>query len=372
MIQYRMARKEERNDFVDLANYTFGFNIETLLPKVYHEDDDSHKITVLAENEQGKLVAEAAVLPQVLHVTGKTLHANYLGIMVVHHRHRGEGHMKAIMKKCIEDMKGKTDLSVLSGLRQRYEYFGYTSGGVYCQYTINKANVRHALGNADSNGITFVPYEKVEDGESFVSGVNESRIAYVERSHELMDKILICYNQTPFIIFCGDKKLGYLLTGKNGSEISEMALLDSGDTRRVIKAYFETFPVEHVTVAIPEYESELHEEFSAFAEMYEIMPASMFRIFDFVNVIEAFLTLKFQTIGISHGRFSAIMDGQPVTIMTDTSGVCVDRQADADAVILSQMDAQKLVLTPYGRYMDVTVPRDWFPLPLFWYTVDSF
>lgn len=56
MTQYRMARKEERDDFVDLANYTFGFNIETLLPKVYHEDDNSHEITVLAEDEQGKLV----------------------------------------------------------------------------------------------------------------------------------------------------------------------------------------------------------------------------------------------------------------------------------------------------------------------------
>lgn len=367
-----MARKEERDDFVDLANYTFGFNIETLLPKVYHEDDNSHEITVLAEDERGKLVAEAAVLPQVLHAAGKTLRSNYLGIVVVHHRHRGRGHMKAVMEKCLEDMKGNVDLSVLSGRRQRYEYFGYTSGGVHCQYTINQANVRHALRDADSGSIRFEPYENVKDGEAFVLQMNGSRAAYVERSHEPLDQILICYNQTPFVIFSGDEKIGYVLTGKDRTGISELALQDCRDIPRVIKAYFEEFSVERITVTLPEYENRYHKEFSAFAEAYQVTPADMFRIFDFANVIEAFLKLKQQTVAISQGQFSAVMDGQPLTITVDSSGVHVDRQALEGAVRLERMEAQKLILTPYGRYMDVEVPGDWFPLPLFWYAVDSF
>ena len=34
--------------------------------------------------------------------------------------------------------------------------------------------------------------------------------------------------------------------------------------------------------------------------------------------------------------------------------------------------AQELLLGHTGRYMDIDVPGDWFPLPLFWYRVDQY
>lgn len=130
MTIYRQARPEERNEYVDLANHTFGFDIEELLPKVYYKGDHSDRITKVAETESGKLVAENAVLPQTVHASGKTLLANFLGIMVVDPKYRGEGHMKELMKLQLEEMSGQYHISILGGQRQRYEYFGYTSGGV--------------------------------------------------------------------------------------------------------------------------------------------------------------------------------------------------------------------------------------------------
>ena len=35
MIAYRTAKPEERDAYIELANYAFGFDAETLLPKVY-------------------------------------------------------------------------------------------------------------------------------------------------------------------------------------------------------------------------------------------------------------------------------------------------------------------------------------------------
>ena len=51
MTIYRQARPEERNEYVDLANHTFGFDIEELLPKVYYKGDHSDRITKVAETE---------------------------------------------------------------------------------------------------------------------------------------------------------------------------------------------------------------------------------------------------------------------------------------------------------------------------------
>ena len=66
------------------------------------------------------------------------------------------------------------------------------------------------------------------------------------------------------------------------------------------------------------------------------------------------------------------MDGQPVTITVDENGVKTEKTATKDAVVLSKMDAQKLLLTPSGRFLNLDIPNDWFPLPLFWYYVDCF
>lgn len=98
----------------------------------------------------------------------------------------------------------------------------------------------------------------------------------------------------------------------------------------------------------------------------------MYHIVDFANVLKAYLTLKHKTTGLVTGEFTAVMDGQPVTVRVDSSGVTVDRSAKPSAVILSKEQAQTLLLTQHSRYMTMPVPVGWFPLPIFWYKVDKF
>lgn len=66
------------------------------------------------------------------------------------------------------------------------------------------------------------------------------------------------------------------------------------------------------------------------------------------------------------------MDGQPITARVDASGVTVERSAKQDAVVLTKQQAQALLLTQHSRYMAVTAPAGWFPLPIFWYKIDKY
>lgn len=372
MTIYRQAKPEEHNDYIDLANYTFGCDMEKLLPKVYREDYDSSTITKVAEDEEGRIVAQNAVLPQIVHAGGFQLCTNFLGSMVVHPRYRGQGHMKALMKACLNEMSGNFHLSVLGGKRQRYEYFGYTTGGIQLEYRVIADNIRHALKEQDSDRISFLPLSEVEGWMDLVIRLYTDREVYVERDPKQMEYILASYNQHALGIMKDGELNGYMLVSQDKTSVSEFEVFDPSDTKKIVKAYFSTFGLKNVQFTFPPYETAITKEFSDFAEWYTIQPNNMFNIFDFAAVLEAFLTVKHHTYGLSDGCFSAVMDKQPVTITVTQNGVDIKREAKNDAIILDKMDAQKLILTPYGRYMNLPVPLDWFPLPLFWHTVDCF
>ena len=372
MIIYRQAEKEEYKAIIELANEVFKLDFEKLLPKTFYKEGDVHSITKVAQREDGKLIAEVCVLPQEVTVGDIKLKSNYLGTVSVHENHRGEGHMKALMNICLEEMKGKYDLSVLGGRRQRYEYFGYTYGGVQWEYTINIHNIRHALKDVDSSGISFVPMSGLKNSCEYIESFNNNRHVNTYRNSELIEKIVTSYHQTPVMVLENDKLIGYILTTDNNLNITELALNNYADTKKVVKAFFEKFGITKTVVMMPEYEMELHKEISDFAESYNTIPCCMFNIFDFAKVIKAFMTVKNSCQKLSYGRFSAIMDNQPVTITVDENGVNVEKTADETAVVLSKMEAQKLLLTPFGRHMKLNVPADWFPMPLFWYVSDCF
>ncbi len=372
MVVYRQAEKNEFKKITELAKEVFKFDFEELLPKTFYAEGNVHEITKVAQREDGKLIAEVCVLPQEVTVGGEKLKSNYLGTVSVLEEHRGEGHMIKLMNICLDEMKGEYDLSVLGGRRQRYEYFGYTYGGVQWEYTINIHNIRHALKDTDSSGISFEPlFDKKENGE-YAAEFNNIRKINTYREPELIEKILTSYHHTPYAVMENGVVIGYVLTTGENATISEIALNNYSNTKKVVKAFFEQFDITKVVVMMPEYESELQKEVSSFAECYNTIPCCMFNVFDFAKVIKAFLTVKNSYQKLSYGRFSAIMDNQPITVTVDENGISVEKTADSEAVVLSKMDAQKLILTPFGRHMNINVPADWFPLPVFWYYVDCF
>jgi lysophospholipase L1-like esterase/predicted N-acetyltransferase YhbS len=370
--EYRMARPNEREECIDLANYAFRLDFESLMPKVYGKNVDCPAMHMVAADEQGRLRAQVAILPESLSVCGHSLRIGYLGTVSVHPRARGEGHMKALMNMWLEELRKSYDMVVLYGQRQRYEYFGFTLGGVKYKYIVGDANVRHALKQVDEKGLIFRPLFEVEGSEAFAQRINAARPAYVHRDLQQLPHILTTLYQQALGVLDSERLIGYILTDQAGEEISEFALENTDDISRTIKAYMAHIGTERISIYAPEYEIALNAALGSFAEDFVIETSDMYHIFDFANVLRAYLTLKHKTIGLAAGEFSAIMDEQPVTARVDASGVTVERSAKPGAVVLSKEQAQTLMLTQHGRYMAVPVPAGWFPLPIYWYKVDKF
>ncbi|MBP2113632.1 GNAT family N-acetyltransferase [Paenibacillus silagei] len=372
MVKYRTAAPHEREEYIDLANLAFRFDFEVLMPKAYDTSVDSSAMHKVAVDEQGRLRALVAVFPESLTVCDHTLRTGYLGTVSVHPRARGEGHMKALMNLWLEELRGTCDMVVLYGQRQRYEYFGFTLGGVKFKYTVAEANVRHGLRGVNDTGITFRPLFEVEGGAEFAHNLNTSRLAYVERSLEQLPLIFGTLCQKALGVLDQGKLIGYVVVNEAGDDIAEFALEKADDIQRTIKAYMAYSRAGRITLHAPEYDLPLNTALGSIAEDFVIENSDMYHILDFANILKAYLTLKFKTTGIIPGEFSAVMDGQPVTARVDEEGVSVERSAMPDAVVLSKQQAQTLLLTQHGRYMAVDAPAGWFPLPLFWYKIDKY
>jgi predicted acetyltransferase len=372
MIEYRAARPDEREEIIDLANLAFKFDLESLIPKAYGEDMDVSPFHKVAVDERGRLRAQVAVLPEKMTVCGTPLSIGYLGIVSVHPRDRGKGHMKALMEMWLKEARESCDMVALYGQRQRYEYFGFTQGGVRLKYTVGSANVRHALKDEDVKRLEFRPLFEVEGAATFAQSINTARQAYIHRDTGLMPAILNGMNQHSMGVLEEGKLIGYLTTNNKGDEISELALVNADDAKRAIKAYMEYARLDRIQIYTPEYEVPLNSRIGSFAEDCVVEASDMFNIIDYANVLRAFLMLKNTTIGLMPGEFSAVLDGQPVTARVSNEGVTVEHSAKPGAVVMGKQQAQTLLISQYGRYLGATTPVGWFPLPLFWYFADRF
>lgn len=191
MTEYRLAKPEEWEDCIELANYVFStahrpHDFEQLIPRVYQAGPEMARIHRVAVAENGRLRAEIAVLPQQMAAGGKLLRAGYVGSVSVHPKARGEGHMKRLLGDWITDLEGTCDLLALDGQRQRYAYFGFTPGSEKYTFYLDVANVRHTWKNGELSAYTFAPLfpengEADEEAAAFAKKLNEEKPLYVVR-----------------------------------------------------------------------------------------------------------------------------------------------------------------------------------------------
>ena len=185
MTEYRLAKPEEWEDCIKLANYVFStahrpHDFEQLIPRVYQAGPEMARSHRVAVAENGRLRAEIAVLPQQMAAGGKLLRAGYVGSVSVHPKARGEGHMKRLLGDWITDLEGTCDLLALDGQRQRYAYFGFTPGSEKYTFYLDVANVRHTWKNGELSAYTFAPLfpengEADEEAAAFAKKLNEEK-----------------------------------------------------------------------------------------------------------------------------------------------------------------------------------------------------
>lgn len=377
--EYRTARPEEREAYVDFANFVFSqahrpHDFEVLIPRVYGRNVDSSSFHRIAVDEKGRIRGCVAVLPGVMKAGDTGLKTGFVGTVSVHPYARGEGHMKRLMHDQIEAMRSNgTDLAMLGGQRQRYEYFGFTKGIIAWEYFVTSANVRHALKDCDPEGITLRIVTD-EDSELLdrILRLHENKPVREERPREGLAAALRTWTATPYAVLEEGEFRGYLILSEDRGSVTELVLSDYALTGRVVKRLFTDLGIRRINITASPLCKGLNACLASFAEDAHPSDTEMLRIFRFGRVIGAFLKLRAQTERIEDASREFLIDGEPVGITVQNGLVTVTDHVGPEAVRLTGQEAQRMFFSLSGSLTAQPLPFGWDRLPIWIDSADNF
>lgn len=374
-MEYRKARPEERGKIIDFINLVFSMdhephNFKTLLPKAYGDGAcfwPEHYIAV----EDGNIEGLVALLEGETVVLGETIRTGIIGSVSVHPYCRSKGHMKKCMAMALEDAQKKgLELMYLGGMRQRYEYFGFTQGGLGAHFGIGSDNFRHGMKYIDETGFTFAPIALYA---AQASALQAGQKVHAVRAQENFVLVAQSWGAEATAILKDGAFAGYLIGRGNG--ISEMVVAREIDFAPALKAWHIHNGCARLNVSAPVWNKERMRTLSEVAGSSSCGPVEMFRLMDLEKNVRVWMELKASYARLADGRFVLEMEGERIAISVQDNAVCVGKTDDAPDAVLSRMEAQDLLLASM-RWVDTdAMPacvENWFPLPVSCQSADGF
>ena len=374
-ITYTTGKPEQWDDIIDFANYVFSqahrpHDFRKLLPCVYgRTDGEPAGWHFIALRDDGHIRGLVADRPQILTCPGGTLRAGFVGTVSVHPYSRGEGHMKHLMADMIADAEARGyDLLVLGGQRQRYNYFGFEQTGWGIHYQINPTNVRHCLGKVAAEGVTFTDVTDNEsDDAEYAFGLAGRLPVHGDRPRDRFLSVMQNWSSPFRLILIDGIRKGYI-----AGDGAEIVLEDENDLTRVIKAYFETYAPQRMTVICGPHEKKRIGILTLICGSRSIEYAEMVRVINWRRVIETLMRYKASFSALDDGCFTlAADDCASLTIRVENSQISVTEEGREPDLRCDRLTAERTLFGLEG----LTLPgayRNWFPLPFYMTSVDTF
>ncbi len=346
----------------------FQMDFEKQLPKMCVRDD-VHMGMHMGIFEDGKLVSCIGVYPLEAVVAGEKLMFSTMGNIATHWDYTGRGYMSKLIDAAQQELEDiGADASRLGGNRQRYGRYGFESCGQVMQFTFAKNTLAGRF--TDPGEISFVKIEK-EDRQALefcATLYNQNAIA-VTRKTEDCYPTMTAWEYVPYLCLSGEKPVGYLCANADGSNIAEIAAVDTRYFADIL-CRWQKQQETSVTFLLQPHMTDKVALFSAISDSMQIRSPSHFQIRNWVGVVSAFLKLK--------ATYSALPDGEVVLEIKDYGTIRIFVKGDAmgcertdkqPQLTLDRLQAARFLFGPlapeYTAKAD-NIPANWFPLPLSW------
>jgi len=373
MIEYCKGCLNEFEDITDFINMVFSMhkkphNFMEMLPKLYSSNQNTANFHYLAK-ENGKIKAVICVNPIHLKFQDQLISCATVGSVSVHPNSRGQGYMKKLMAMALEDMeKEQITMSILSGRRHRYQYYGYELGGHSIEYQFIQDNFKHS-----KSMFPFIPLTLTEisrtDTEliSELHGIFEQQKVHGIRPLEAFYDIITSWYSKIYVISDAKKVVGYL--SAHHDTIREVVLIDDRLLYSVLDAYLLMCSYEKITLTIPPYEIDKITALSSLYETWNVSFEDNYRIFDFKRALQFFLSIKHSYQPLTEGELVLeIKNRCNLKIAVTKAHVTVKDSIEIANCSLTEFEAVSILFSPISPYFinpeENQFRNNWFPLPL--------
>jgi predicted N-acetyltransferase YhbS len=372
------------NDFeeaVDFINMVFSMNRRPMdfmkyLPRIYKPTDEAMSRNLVVR-DNGRIRALVGVYPDVLQVGDTALRLGGVGAVSSHPNDRGKGWMKLLMDRQVQEMRQEGyDLSWLTGLRQRYQYFGFEKAGVMAEFTLNKSNIKHTAWSVEQTPLRLEPLrsddqERMGRARAFYDA---QRIRCL-RSAEAFYQYLLTGRGQPWVaINPAGEMVGYLTFNPMRNHIAELFAADEAVLASMVHTWFAQFDVQDAIVSLPSWQQDDARCLGRIAESVKMTDSGSWQMFNWPKVVGALLRVKCEQHQLLGGTLRiAIKDYGTLLISVSGDQTACDRTEERPDVEWDAFTATRML---FGNVPPASVASfppaieplltSWFPLPLSW------
>lgn len=376
MVIYRKAIPDDFPNILNFINMVFSMShcphdFRQLLPKLYEKGQEEKSIHYLAlENEEIK--ACVCVLPITLCCENKTITCATVGSVSVHPYSRGKGYMRKLMHIAIEDMKkSNISMSTLSGLRNRYQYYGYEKGGFVFQYCFTPDNFRHCREKFPKRKITLCQIQDTENPLlTEIQAIQENQILFAKKNPSDFLAIMKSWNVKLYGILENQMCKGYVAL--QGNQILEMRLTDKALLFASLEECLKESGSKELFLRILPYDTYLLKECTQLFESFTIALDDNYMIFDYPKVLDFFLNVKSKYTSLNSGSWDFTIKEQGTFRIQVSNGVpSVTQLKDLEGKSSVNFSSFESILALFAPncgmgLLETKLPENcnWFPLPL--------
>lgn len=376
MVIYRKAIPDDFPNILNFINMVFSMShcphdFRQLLPKLYEKGQEEKSIHYLAlENEEIK--ACVCVLPITLCCENKTITCATVGSVSVHPYSRGKGYMRKLMHIAIEDMKkSNISMSTLSGLRNRYQYYGYEKGGFVFQYCFTPDNFRHCREKFPKRKITLCQIQDTENPLlTEIQAIQENQILFAKKNPSDFLAIMKSWNAKLYSILENQMCKGYVAL--QGNQILEMRLTDKALLFASLEECLKESGSKELFLRILPYDTYLLKECTQLFESFTIALDDNYMIFDYPKVLDFFLNVKSKYTSLNSGSWDFTIKGhRTFQIQVDNGVPSITQLKDLEGKSSVNFSSFESILALFAPncgmgLLETKLPENcnWFPLPL--------
>ena len=341
------CKNEDLDEVRAFVTGVFGVDFEHFLPFKYRPGaDNCREHFVVREN--GEIAAAVLNSPTALRVGENEIGAFCVGTVSVREESRGRGYMTDMLAEClIETAESGAAYSILGGQRQRYEYYGYSLSGFYTSFRVEPSSVRHGCGKGPSKYKLKKAEEK--DADLLVS-IMETLPVYAHRRAENFITIENHDFRTPYLVYEGDRAVGYIDVSRGGDHITELVLLPGASVAELLLAFTETFGHEFL-VEVNTFDSTTARKLFELCSDWTYRPADSIAVLDFPKMLNAYGALGCACGKMPDAKFTIGVESHPFFDKIGISRAGVTHGSFEIAVRDGRFNAE-----PTNEKPDITLP----------------